>query len=89
MQTQPALELVTEDLFRQLPDDGVIYAEFRFAPLLHTEGGLTPGREFFQFHLQLGAPGGARTPDLMIRSHSLYPAELQAHTIGSITASAL
>ena len=26
-----------------------------------------------------GAPGGARTPDLMIRSHSLYPTELRAH----------
>jgi hypothetical protein len=25
-----------------------------------------------------GAPGGARTPDLLIRSQSLYPAELRA-----------
>ncbi len=25
-----------------------------------------------------GAPGGIRTPGLMIRSHLLYPAELQA-----------
>ena len=25
-----------------------------------------------------GAPGEARTPDLMIRSHSLYPTELRA-----------
>ena len=26
-----------------------------------------------------GAPGGTRTPDLLIRSQSLYPAELLAH----------
>ena len=27
-----------------------------------------------------GAPGGTRTPDLLVRSQSLYPAELRAHT---------
>jgi adenosine deaminase len=27
---------VTEDLFSQLVKDGVVYAEIRFAPLLHT-----------------------------------------------------
>ena len=42
MQTEDALRLVTEDLFQQLAEDGVIYAEIRFAPLLHTERGLTP-----------------------------------------------
>ena len=29
-----------------------------------------------------GAPGESRTPDLLIRSQSLYPAELRAHTCG-------
>jgi hypothetical protein len=29
-----------------------------------------------------GAPGEIRTPDLLIRSQSLYPAELRAHTCG-------
>ena len=29
-----------------------------------------------------GAPGEIRTPDLLIRSQSLYPAELRAHAIG-------
>ena len=42
MQDEPALELVVEDLFEQLAADGVIYAEIRFAPLLHLERGLTP-----------------------------------------------
>ena len=40
MQTEAALQLVTEDLFGQLCQDGVIYAEIRFAPLLHTEQGM-------------------------------------------------
>jgi adenosine deaminase len=42
MQDEAALALVVEDLFEQLAADGVIYAEIRFAPLLHTERGLTP-----------------------------------------------
>ena len=42
MQDEAALTLVVEDLFQQLAADGVIYAEIRFAPLLHTERGLTP-----------------------------------------------
>jgi adenosine deaminase len=42
MQSEMSLRLVTEDVFRQLIDDGVIYAELRFAPLLHLEQGLAP-----------------------------------------------
>lgn len=42
MQDESALTLVVEDLFEQLAADGVIYAEIRFAPLLHLERGLTP-----------------------------------------------
>ena len=42
MQTRQQLHLVTLDLFRQLMEDKVIYAEIRFAPLLHTEKGLKP-----------------------------------------------
>jgi adenosine deaminase len=44
MQTEDALRLVTEDVFQQLVEDGLIYAEIRFAPLLHNEQGLTPER---------------------------------------------
>jgi adenosine deaminase len=44
MQTEDSLRLVTEDVFQQLVEDGVIYAEIRFAPLLHTERGLSPER---------------------------------------------
>ena len=41
MQTEEELRLVTLDLFEQLVQDNVLYAEIRFAPLLHTEKGLS------------------------------------------------
>lgn len=41
MQSEEALQLSVADLFRQLQRDHVIYAEIRFAPLLHTEKGLS------------------------------------------------
>jgi adenosine deaminase len=42
MQSEQALRLVVADVFEQLAADNVIYAEIRFAPLLHLERGLTP-----------------------------------------------
>jgi adenosine deaminase len=42
MQTKEQLRLVTLDLFDQLKADNVLYAEIRFAPLLHIEKGLDP-----------------------------------------------
>ena len=44
MQTERQIRMVMLDVFSQLQRDGVIYAELRFAPLLHTAGGLTPER---------------------------------------------
>jgi adenosine deaminase len=41
MQTEDALRLVTEDLFEQLAADKMLYAEIRFAPLLHLLHGLS------------------------------------------------
>jgi hypothetical protein len=32
-----------------------------------------------------GAPGGTRTPGLLVRSQSLYPAELRAHRVIAIS----
>ncbi len=40
MQTEEQLRLVTQDLFDQLVQDNVLYAELRFAPQLHTQKGL-------------------------------------------------
>jgi adenosine deaminase len=42
MQTKEQIRLVTLDLFKQLKEDNVVYAEIRFAPLLHTMKGLSP-----------------------------------------------
>jgi adenosine deaminase len=42
MQTREQLRLATLDVFNQLKKDNVIYAEMRFAPLLHLQKGLTP-----------------------------------------------
>ncbi len=44
MQDEEALRLAVYDLFEQLGDDQVIYAEIRFAPLLHTGRGLSANR---------------------------------------------
>ena len=41
MQTPAQLRAVTLDLFDQLKADGLIYAEIRFAPLLHVAKGMT------------------------------------------------
>jgi adenosine deaminase len=42
MQSKAQLRWVVEDLFEQLAADRVMYAEIRFAPLLHLEQGLKP-----------------------------------------------
>lgn len=42
MQTLQQLEWVTLDLMEQLKVENVLYAEIRFAPLLHTRKGLAP-----------------------------------------------
>jgi adenosine deaminase len=40
MQTTESLERVARECVEDLSEDGVVYAEVRFAPELHTEGGL-------------------------------------------------
>ncbi len=42
MQTEKNLRLVVKDLFDQLQRENVIYAEIRFAPLIHLAEGLRP-----------------------------------------------
>lgn len=44
LQSEEALAALVEDVFEQLERDAVIYAELRFAPMLHTAGGLPPER---------------------------------------------
>ncbi len=40
-QSQHALQLIVQDLFKQLARDNVVYTEIRFAPFLHTAEGLS------------------------------------------------
>lgn len=40
MQSREALERVAYEFLEDMCEDGVVYAEVRFAPLLHTEGGM-------------------------------------------------
>lgn len=42
LQTERGLQLLTQEMFRQMADDSMLYAEVRFAPLQHIEKGLTP-----------------------------------------------
>ncbi len=44
MQTSEQLCLVVFDLFEQFQQENLLYAEIRFTPLLHTQGGLSPER---------------------------------------------
>jgi adenosine deaminase len=41
MQSREALERVAYEFIEDMHEDGVVYAEVRFAPLLHTEAGLS------------------------------------------------
>src|SRR5947209_1815946 len=42
MQTEEHLRLVVSDVFEQFRRDHLLYAEIRFAPLLHTDRDLSP-----------------------------------------------
>lgn len=42
LQTERALRIAVRDVFAQMGADSVIYAELRFAPLIHTAQGLSP-----------------------------------------------
>lgn len=42
LQTEAALRIAVQDVFAQMQVENVIYAELRFAPLVHTRQGLTP-----------------------------------------------
>lgn len=60
MQTAASLRLATLDLFRQLADDHVMYAEIRFAPLEHIQAGLSPTEVVAAVHAAV-VEGSAQT----------------------------
>lgn len=63
MQTREALVRVARECAEDLADDGVVYAEVRFAPELHLAGGLSPDDvvESVQEGFRLGSEGRAIT----------------------------
>jgi adenosine deaminase len=88
MQTREALRAVTLDLFDQLKADGLIYAEIRFAPLLHVAGGLSP-REAVEAVEQATCEGVARTgveAGLILCTMRHYDAEQSLATVKLVQA---
>ena len=63
MQTRDALQRVARECAEDLADDGVVYAEVRFAPELHLAGGLSLDDvlEAVQEGFRLGSDGSAIT----------------------------
>jgi adenosine deaminase len=61
LQSREALRVTTIDLMRQLAEDGVIYAEIRFAPQLHRQTGLST-EEVVETVLAAVAEGRATYP---------------------------
>src|SRR5215207_8050885 len=61
MQSKDALVRVAQECAEDLADDGVVYAEVRFAPELHTEGGLSLD-EVVEAVVEGFAAGSAGTP---------------------------
>jgi adenosine deaminase len=59
LQDEAGLRTVVRDLVGQLADDHVVYAEVRFAPLLHLEQGLAPDEVVAIVAGELGAAAGA------------------------------
>lgn len=82
MQTPAQLRLVTLDLLAQLEADHVIYAEIRFAPLLHTQQGLTPVQvvESVQAALQEGSSLYKVIPRLILCTLRHFTAEQSLET---------
>jgi adenosine deaminase len=83
LQTRDALTRVAAECAEDLADDGVVYAEVRFAPELHLEGGLTPDEvvEAVQEGFRVGSAGRPITIGTLLTAmrhaaHSIEIAEL-------------
>jgi adenosine deaminase len=83
MQTQEQLRLVTLDFLEQMDRDHVIYVEIRFAPLLHTQKGLTPAQVIttIQAALQEGSSRYKVIPRLIFCTLRDYSEEQSMETV--------
>jgi adenosine deaminase len=83
LQTRDALVRVAMECAQDLADDGVVYAEVRFAPELHLDGGLSPDEvvEAVLEGFRLGSAGRSITIGTLLTAmrhaaHSIEIAEL-------------
>lgn len=92
LQTEEGLRIAVDDLFEQLRDDNVLYAELRFAPLQHIEKGLPPERVIAVVEDAVGKASTSTGIEAMIilctlrhfsRSESLLTAKLVERFHGS------
>lgn len=83
MQSDEALRLVVADVFEQLAADNVIYAEIRFAPLLHLESGLTPEKVVEAVHAEVEKQIGETGIEVRVILCTLrhYPGEVSMQTV--------
>ena len=90
MQTAEHLRLVTLDLFEQLCRDNVLYAEIRFAPLLHTERGLSAREVVASVDVEAATAEAVRSTGIearIILCTLRYFSELQSlHTVQLVEA---
>jgi adenosine deaminase len=80
LQTKDALVRVAAECAEDLAADGVVYAEVRFAPELHLEGGLTPDEvvEAVQSGFRLGTAGTTLTVGTLVTAmrHAAHSTEI-------------
>ena len=62
LQTAPSLQRVTAELVESMADDGLTYAEIRWAPRLHLEGGLSVNAVIEAVATGIGAAGSRLGP---------------------------
>lgn len=83
MQNPEQLRLVTLDFLEQMDRDSVIYVEIRFAPLLHTQNGLSPSEviEAVQQALEEGRNQYKVIPRLILCTLRNYSEEQSLETV--------
>src|SRR3546814_20349007 len=93
MQTKDALIRVAKECAEDLAADGIVYAEERFAPELHLEGGLTPDEvvDAVQEGFRLGCAGTQITMGTLVTAMrpAAHPTEIAALAVRQRTKCAL
>ena len=59
--------------------------QFERTRTIHGHLVILRGKQMMELIEKNGAPGGTRTPDLLVRSQTLYPTELRARGLEILT----